>query len=117
MGKHNRRVFVRQLTGLTLGASLMPWSCNINKLPHRILGRTGEKVSLLTLGGGHLGFSHVSDEEALQIIRNAIDGGVNFLDNAWSYNEGRSESLMGQILSGIRNRHPEDIGGKSRDVS
>jgi aryl-alcohol dehydrogenase-like predicted oxidoreductase len=65
---------------------------------YRTLGRTGEKVSALGLGGHHLGLKSVSEELSIRIIRNAIDRGVTFLDNSWDYNEGASEERMGKAL-------------------
>ena len=67
-------------------------------MPYRTLGRTGEKVSLLGIGGHHLGLRTVTAEESLRIVRTAIDGGVNFLDNCWDYNGGESELRMGNAL-------------------
>jgi predicted aldo/keto reductase-like oxidoreductase len=65
--------------------------------PYRVLGHTGEKVSLLGLGGYHLGMG--SDEaESIRIVRAALDDGVNFLDNCWDYNAGVSEERMGKAL-------------------
>ena len=56
-------------------------------MPYRTLGRTGEKVSLIGLGGYHIGMQ--SDEnESIKIIRTALDNGINFLDNSLDYNEG-----------------------------
>ncbi len=101
MKKTNRRIFVKNMSGLALGASLMPWACTGSKAspyPTRVLGRTGEKVSLLCLGGYHMAEESLSDEQGVEIVRAAIDRGVTFLDNAWVYNEGRSETLMGRAL-------------------
>ncbi|HZR32615.1 MAG TPA: aldo/keto reductase [Terriglobales bacterium] len=65
-------------------------------MQYRTLGRTGEKVSIVGIGGFHLG---VPDEkEAIRIVRTALDNGVNFLDNSWDYNEGKSEIRMGKAL-------------------
>jgi len=64
---------------------------------YRTLGRTGERVSLLGLGGYHIGIQKTV-EESVRIIRTAIDRGVNFLDNSWDYNNGQSEIRMGQAL-------------------
>jgi predicted aldo/keto reductase-like oxidoreductase len=69
-----------------------------NGMPYRTLGKTGEKVSLLCVGGYHIGQTKLTDEESIKIIRTAIDEGVNFLDNAWNYNEGQSEIRMGKAL-------------------
>ena len=67
-------------------------------VPTRTLGRTGEKVSMLGLGGFHIGKPKLSDAEATRIIHAAIDAGLNFLDNSWDYNEGVSEIRMGKAL-------------------
>ena len=67
-------------------------------MPYRNLGSTGEKVSLLGLGGYNLGLRSTSAEESLRVIRTAIDGGVNFLDNSWDYNGGESERRVGAAL-------------------
>lgn len=74
-------------------------------MPTRMLGRTGMKVSLIGLGGWHLGFKHIGEELAIRIIRTAIDNGINFMDNCWDYNEGASEIRMGKALrEGYRER-------------
>ncbi|MBE7211848.1 MAG: aldo/keto reductase [Gluconacetobacter diazotrophicus] len=63
---------------------------------YRPLGRTGETVSLVGVGGAHL--SACSEDEAIRIARGALDRGVNFLDNCWDYGGGRSEERMGKAL-------------------
>ena len=67
-------------------------------MQYRQLGRTGEKVSCIGLGGYHLGAKDVSEELSLRIIRSAIDRGITFMDNSWDYNEGASEERMGKAL-------------------
>ncbi|HEX8243242.1 MAG TPA: aldo/keto reductase [Longimicrobium sp.] len=76
----------------------MPESANPASMPYRVLGRTGERVSAIGLGGWHLALKHVSEALSLRIIRSAIDRGVNFMDNSWDYNEGASEERMGKAL-------------------
>ena len=73
---------------------------------YRKLGSTGEEVSVIGLGGSHLGQPLVPEDEALRLIHEGIDRGINFLDNAWDYNEGRSEEREGKALSqgGYRNK-------------
>lgn len=73
-------------------------------MPYRTLGRTGEKVSAVGMGGFHIGQS--SDEpKFIKLIRAAIDGGINFMDNSWDYNKGVSEERMGKALrDGYRNK-------------
>jgi aryl-alcohol dehydrogenase-like predicted oxidoreductase len=74
-------------------------------MPTRLLGRTGVEVSLVGLGGWHLGFDYLDEELSTRIIRTAIDNGINFMDNCWDYNDGASEKRMGKALKdGYRER-------------
>ncbi|WP_272418687.1 aldo/keto reductase [Polyangium jinanense] len=66
-------------------------------MPTRVLGRTGERVSVVGLGGFHVGMQK-DPQESIRIIRMALDHGVNFLDNCWDYNDGESERRMGVAL-------------------
>jgi predicted aldo/keto reductase-like oxidoreductase len=66
---------------------------------YRDLGATGVQVSVIGLGGSHLGQPQVTDEEAVRLIHEGLDRGINFLDNAWDYNEGRSEERVGKALA------------------
>jgi predicted aldo/keto reductase-like oxidoreductase len=73
-------------------------------VPTRTLGRTGEKVSMIGLGGHHLGQAG-GEAEAVRLARYAIDRGVTFMDNCWDYHDGRSEVWMGKALAdGYRRR-------------
>jgi aryl-alcohol dehydrogenase-like predicted oxidoreductase len=73
-------------------------------VPTRTLGRSGEKVSVVGLGGYHIGMQH-DEQESIRIIRTALDSGVNFLDNCWDYNDGQSEVRMGKaLLDGYRKK-------------
>ncbi|HUQ94777.1 MAG TPA: aldo/keto reductase [Bryobacteraceae bacterium] len=69
-------------------------------IPRRVLGRTGEKVSCIGLGGSHIGKPKLDAKEAIRLIQEALDRGLNFLDNCWDYNEGQSEIRMGKALRG-----------------
>lgn len=71
------------------------------EIPRRQLGRTGIEVSAIALGGAHIG-GVKSEQEAISIIHAAMDAGITFMDNAWEYNEGRSEVIMGKALQGSR---------------
>src|SRR5258705_4615205 len=64
---------------------------------YRPLGRTGEEVSLIGLGGHHIGRQR-EEKESIEIIRAAIDAGINFMDNCWDYHDGGSEVRMGKAL-------------------
>ena len=70
-------------------------------LPTRVLGRTGQRVSILCLGGWHIG-SVKDDNEAVRIMHAAIDEGLTFFDNAWDYHDGHSEEVMGKALAGAK---------------
>jgi len=88
-----------------------------NGVPYRTLGKTGEQVSAIGLGGWHLGLKHVDEPLSIRIVREAIDRGINFLDNCWDYNEGASEVRMGRALrDGYRDRVflMTKIDGRSR---
>src|SRR4051794_25979088 len=67
-------------------------------IPHRLLGRTGERVSAIGLGGWHLGLRHLDEALSIRIVRTAIDRGITFMDNSWDYNDGASELRMGKAL-------------------
>jgi uncharacterized protein len=66
---------------------------------YRPLGRTGERVSAIGLGGSHIGKPALSISESIRLIHQAIDRGITFMDNSWDYNEGQSESRMGEALT------------------
>ena len=71
---------------------------------YRKLGRTGERVSAIGIGGSHIG-NPKDPAEGIRIIRSAVDRGINFLDNCWDYHDGDSEVRMGNALrDGYRNK-------------
>jgi uncharacterized protein len=73
----------------------------LRMIPKRQLGRTGIEVSLLAVGGSHLADAK-REKDAVRIVHEAIDRGINFFDNAWEYHQGHAEELMGKALSGKR---------------
>jgi len=64
---------------------------------YRKLGRTGERVSAIGLGGYHIGVP-ATEQESARLIRSAVDRGINFLDNCWDYMDGKCEVWMGKAL-------------------
>ena len=104
----NRREFIKLSAATTAALSLGTLSLNAepkNGMPHRVLGKTGLKVSLLTIGGHTIGVERLSEQESIKIMRTAIDEGVNFFDNAWDYHDGRSEERMGKaLMDGYRDK-------------
>jgi aryl-alcohol dehydrogenase-like predicted oxidoreductase len=90
-----------------------------NDIPYRTLGRTGEKVSVVGLGGYHIG-KPKDEQEGIRLIRTAIDGGINFMDNCWDYHDGGSEIRMGKALrDGYRKRSflMSKIDGQTREAA
>jgi predicted aldo/keto reductase-like oxidoreductase len=86
--------------GLTASSAEKAFAAtSVKGIPYRTLGRSGEKVSLIGLGGYHIGIQPTV-EESIQIIHAAIDQGINFMDNCWDYNGGESEIRMGKALRG-----------------
>ena len=72
---------------------------NTDGMIYRTLGRTGERVSAIGLGGYHLGKPNLDEAEAIRIVHQSIERGINFLDNCWDYNGGVSEQRMGKALA------------------
>jgi uncharacterized protein len=95
----DRRNFLKTAATATVAASLNSRFSRAadTSIPYRTLGRSGEKVSLVGIGGYHLG--RPSEQDAIRIVRTALDEGVNFLDNCWDYNGGVSEERMGKALA------------------
>ena len=88
---------------------------------YRKLGATGVEVSAIGLGGSHLGQPNVAEEDAIRIVHEALDRGINFLDNSWDYNEGRSEMRVGKALQqgGYRQKAfvMTKIDGRTKEVA
>ncbi|WP_375765700.1 aldo/keto reductase [Archangium gephyra] len=95
----NRREFLEATLALMVAPSAFAAGTPSasQAIPRRKLGRTGEQVSCIGLGGFHIG-KQKDEAESIQIIRRALDQGINFLDNCWDYNEGQSELRMGKVL-------------------
>jgi predicted aldo/keto reductase-like oxidoreductase len=94
----DRRRFLQTVGATTVIASLdKKFASAAETVPTRELGRTGAKVSIVGLGGYHLGMQ-ADEQESIRIIRTGLDSGINFLDNCWDYNSGQSEIRMGKAL-------------------
>ncbi len=93
-----RREFLKAIAVTGIASSLDPvLSAAAGSIPRRTLGHTGEKVSIVGLGGYHIG-NQKDESESIRLIRMALDEGINFLDNCWDYNGGQSEIRMGKAL-------------------
>jgi uncharacterized protein len=95
----DRRHFLKTAAAGTLMTSLSSQFAHAAdaSIPTRTLGRSGETVSMVGLGGFHIGMQS-DEQESIRIIRTALDSGINFLDNCWDYNGGQSEIRMGKAL-------------------
>lgn len=95
----SRHAMGRETTG-TAGASKPPK--DLAPIPKRKFGKSNEEVSIIGLGGAHIGSG---DESAgIRVIHEAIDYGINFMDNAWEYHQGKSEERMGKALASAGRR-------------
>ncbi len=125
----DRRKFIRRTSLATVGVSLSDtileklFASTVKEyngeIPKRVLGKTNEKVSIIGLGGWHIG--NIKEEKtALKMIAQAYELGINFFDTAFSYNEGASELRYGKAFKGIRDKiflmskstQRENIGAK-----
>ena len=96
-----------------------------SEMLYRELGSTGEQVSVIGMGGSHLGRATLEKAEAIRLIQQGLDRGIDFLDNCWDYNEGRSERPIGnracagrlspESVSGDQDRWPHQRPGDESD--
>jgi predicted aldo/keto reductase-like oxidoreductase len=105
----NRREVLEGMAGLAVAGGIPTQSGSFGEagafagatsdsgMIYRNLGKTGERVSAIGLGGFHIGFQS-DPQESIRIVRFAIDHGITFMDNSWDYNNGESERRMGQAL-------------------
>src|SRR6266852_3412119 len=95
----DRRNFLKTAAATTLMTSLSKNLAHASDaaVPTCTLGRSGEKISMVGLGGYHLGMQS-DEQESIRIIRSGLDSGITFLDNCWDYNDGQSEIRMGKAL-------------------
>lgn len=106
MARLTRRALLEAMAGLVpaLGVAGRALAAADGVMPMRPLGATGLEVSLLGLGGWHVGVDSLTDRQSVALIHRAIDAGINFIDNAREYNAGRSEERVGQALAGRRDK-------------
>ncbi len=98
-----RRQFLEGLIG-AFSAAVLNGQTRSGEMIYRTLGKTGERVSAIGLGGAHIGRAK-DENEGIRIVRTAVDRGINFLDNCWDYSDGKCEVWMGKALrDGYRNK-------------
>jgi len=104
---HKRRDFIARMAGLSAGIAAtgtlrdtaVAQTASPDAIPKRPFGRHGDMISALGVGGHHLG-NAATVGDAVDIVHEAIDGGITFFDNAWEYNNHRSEEFLGVGLRG-----------------
>jgi uncharacterized protein len=94
----NRRNFLKSALAAVTTLPVLRGAASSREIPRRALGRTNEEVSIVGIGGYHIGQPSVTEADGIRIVRTGIDGGINFLDNCWDYNDGVSEIRMGKAL-------------------
>lgn len=92
---------VQELVPTTTTGQENPPSGGSGQVPRRPFGRTGIQVSILGVGGHAIGQAE-TEKDGIRIVHEALAAGVNFMDNAWEYHDGRSETWMGNALKGRR---------------
>jgi hypothetical protein len=101
--KLTRREFIERTTITVASATVLPTALESEaeaktKLPQRVLGRTGAKVSILAFGCGSRFLMYENEEEALRVLNHVIDSGITYLDTAVDYGKGASETRVGKVM-------------------
>lgn len=110
--KQSRRQFIQKTIAATsavaLGEQLLAETSDYSAtgVPTRPLGNTGERVSIICMGGWHIRAIRDTNE-AIKLLHRSVDEGITFMDNAWDYHDGGSEELMGQAF--YKNGYREKI--------
>ena len=100
----SRRKFLGSLAAGGAAGANLPWLANLASakeggLPHRTLGRTGAKVSILAFGCGSRFLMYKDEDQALAVLNHAIDLGIDYLDTAYAYGDGKSETRVGKVMA------------------
>ena len=104
----SRRKFLERIglgTAATAGIPLLQKLASADaqaKLPSRTLGRTGATVSILAFGCGSRFLMYQEEEKALAALNRALDLGITYVDTAYAYGDGKSESRVGKVMASRR---------------
>jgi aryl-alcohol dehydrogenase-like predicted oxidoreductase len=112
----SRRNFIGAAGATVLSAVAVGPAAAAGTIPRRRLGRTGVEVSMLGLGGHHIG--RKDEKTGIKLVHMALDHGIDFLDNCWDYNDGKSEEWMGKALQGGRRQKAflmTKLDGRTKD--
>src|SRR5579883_3327450 len=101
--RFSRREFLETTAALSLTAGSLG-AGSAKSLPERVLGKTDERVSVLAFGAGSRFLSYKDDDEAIGVLRKALDAGITYIDTADEYGKGHlSEQRIGKAIQGRRN--------------
>ena len=103
----NRRQFFGRISAGAAGLPLLDTLANASekkKLPHRTLGRTGASVSILAFGSGSRFLMYAEEDAALAALNRALDLGITYVDTAYAYGEGKSETRVGKVMATRRKK-------------
>jgi aryl-alcohol dehydrogenase-like predicted oxidoreductase len=100
----SRRKFLGSLAAGGAASARLPWLANLasakeGRLPHRTLGRTGASVSILAFGCGSRFLMYEDEDQALAVLNHAIDLGIDYVDTAYGYGDGKSETRVGKVMA------------------
>ena len=100
----SRRKFLESIAIGGAASASLPMFANLaaakgQALPHRTLGHTGAKVSILTFGCGSRFLMYADEDKATEVLNRAIDLGITYLDTAYSYGDGKSETRVGKVMA------------------
>jgi hypothetical protein len=99
-----RRRFLERLALGTAGGAALPVLHAVParagaRIPQRVLGRTGASVSILAFGCGSRFLMYEDEDKALAALNHALDLGINYLDTAYAYGDGKSETRVGKVMA------------------
>lgn len=102
----SRRKFLESVAASGVAGAGLPLLGNMafgsegkQALPHRTLGRTGARVSILAFGCGSRFLMYEDEEKALAALNQALDLGIDYVDTAYSYGDGKSETRVGKVMA------------------
>jgi len=100
----SRRKFLGSLAAGGAATANLPWLKTVagateSKLPHRTLGHTGASVSILAFGCGSRFLMYKEEDKAFEVLNHAIDLGIDYIDTAAAYGDGKSEIRVGKVMA------------------
>lgn len=97
-----RRDFITTASALGVGSILEAKDARTG-MPMRTLGKTGQSVSILVFGSGSRFLAYKEEDKGLEALTKALDSGITYIDTAYAYGNGQSESWIGKIMPARRN--------------